>query len=89
MHVNVSFTAPYPTKDLESMEFMVKDMERKRKEKEKLKMLSTARRMLKDFHKKLNRQLADLLADEKLTWSDMADESDPSRAQVYCPCTSS
>lgn len=89
MYVNVFFTAPYPTKDLESMEFMVKDLERKRKEKEKLRMLSTTRRMLKDFHKKLNRQLADLLSDEKFTWSDMADESDPSRPQVYCLCTSS
>lgn len=64
------------------MEVMIKDMEKKRKANQKLKMLSATRAMLKEFHKMLNQQLANLLEDNKFLWSELAVDPDQAKEQV-------
>ena len=85
--------APYPTKDLESMEVMIKDMEKKRKANQKLKILSATRAMLKEFHRKLNEQLANLLQDDKFLWPELEVDSDlikeqASKSRYFTECYS-
>jgi len=64
-------TAPFPIKDLELIEQRIQATERKRKATQ-MKMLSTTKAMLKEFHRHLNEKLADLLHDDKFTWPELA-----------------
>ena len=78
------YTAPFPIKDLELVEQRVQATERKRKASQ-MKMLSTTKAMLKEFHRHLNEKLAELLQDEKFTWPELATpeiEGDPDTGQV-------
>lgn len=62
---------PFPIKDLELIEQRIQATERKRKATQ-MKMLSTTKAMLKEFHRHLNEKLADLLHDDKFTWPELA-----------------
>jgi len=69
--VHFRCTAPFPIKDLELVEQRILLTEKKRKLTQ-MKMLSATNAMLKEFHRNLNDKLADLLADEKFTWPELA-----------------
>jgi N-acetylgalactosamine 4-sulfate 6-O-sulfotransferase len=63
---------PFPTKDLELVEQRVQSTETKRKADQKVKMMSTTKAMLKEFHRVLNQELATLLDDDRFTWPELA-----------------
>ena len=56
--------------------------EQQRLARQKVKMLSSTRAMLKEFHRRLNEELAALLEDEKFLWLDLAQPVDtPAQSQ--------
>jgi len=63
---------PFSVEDVVAIEKRIQMSEQRGLADQKVTMLSTTRAMLKEFHRKLNAELAALLDDDKFTWPELS-----------------